>query len=67
MEAGIALLAVGVLVLGGGERADVTFFAGGGGLELVLRLALEREREAFNSSFVEMVVLASGEVGDPSI
>ena len=64
METGVTLLAVGVLVLGDGERADVTLFAGGGGLELVPRLALAREREAFNISFAEMVVLASGEVGD---
>ena len=64
MEAGVALLAVGVLELGGGERADVTFFAGGGGLEEVPRLALERAREAFNSSLVETVVLTSREVGD---
>ena len=64
MAAGVTLLAVEVWELGGGERAEVTFLAGGGGLEVELCVALERAREAFNSSFVEMDVVASGEEGD---
>ena len=47
-------------MLGGGDKLDV---AGRGGLEVVLRLALERARDAFSISLVDTDVEALGEVG----
>lgn len=62
LGAGMALLAPETPALGGGEKLDVTFLAGGGGgLEAVLRL--ERAREALSNSFVETDEVALGEVG----
>ena len=66
----MALLAADTPVLGGGDRLDLTLMAGGGGLEVVLRLALEaatealeRAREALSISLADMDAVGLGEVG----
>ena len=64
LGAGTALLAADTPVLGGGDKLDVkALLAGGGGLEVVLRLALERAREALSISLVDTDVEGLGEVG----
>ena len=60
----MAPLAADTPVLGGGDKLDVkALLAGGGGLEVVLRLALERAREALSISLVDTDVKGLGEVG----
>ena len=64
LGAGMALLAADTPVLGGGDKLDVrALLAGGGGLEVVLHLALERAREALSISLVDTDAAELGEVG----
>lgn len=64
LGAGTALLAANAPVLGGGDKLDVrALLAGGGGLEVVLCLALERAREALSISLADTDAVGLGEVG----